>query len=272
MAAGAISGAVCGFLGVYIILNRMVFVSAAMAQVSSLGVMIAFWIASHARNLQDHSEDTLALVMALVFTLAFAAFLARQRMDMQLARIRSSEAVIGGAYILSSAFVLLLSDRVAQGAHDVANLLFGNAVVVDPVHLKLVSVMALPILAAHVWLYKDIYFISYDPTTARAMGYPVRVLQLFLLLSLGIVISVTTRTIGALPVFAFSTLPAVAALALFSNIRVILFAATLLGALSAVGGYGASFALSFPTGACMTAFAGAAMTIAVLLRIISNPR
>jgi zinc transport system permease protein len=264
--AGALAGAVCGFLGVYIVLNRMVFVSAAMAQVSSLGVMIAFWITSHQEAVHGHSEDSLALVMAMVFTLGFSLFLARSRSDLQLARVRSSESVIGTAYILSSALVLLLSDRIAQGAHDVSNLLFGNAVIVDAVHLQLLAAMTLPFLAVHIWLMKDVFFVSYDAPTARTMGYPVRSLQLFLLMSLGIVISICTRTIGALPVFAFSTLPAICALALFENVRVVFLVATVLGVLSAVGGYTASFVLSFPTGACMTAFAAAALFVGLLAK------
>jgi zinc transport system permease protein len=261
--AGAIAGAVCGFLGVYIVLNRMVFVSAAMAQVSSLGVMIAFWATSHAEAMKGHAEDSYALLMALAFTLGFSLFLARHRGDMQLSRVRSSESVIGYAYILSSALVLLFSDRVSQGAHDVSNLLFGNAVIVDPLHLKLLMAMTIPLLLVHVWLIKDIFFVSFDSSTARTMGYPVRALQLFLLVSLGVVISISTRTIGALPVFAFSTLPAICALSLFSNIRVVFVVALVLGALSAIGGYAASFVLSFPTGACMTAFSGAAVVFGI---------
>lgn len=266
--AGAISGAVCGFLGVYIVLNRMVFVSAAMAQVSSLGVMLAFWISSHAEAVQGHSEDTLALFMAMLFTLGFSLFLAKSRNDLQLARVRSSEAVIGTAYILSSALVILISDRVSQGAHDVSNLLFGNAVIVDATHLGLLSVIALPIFALHLWLLKDIFFVSYDAATARTMGYPVRVLHLFLLGSLGVVISICTRTIGALPVFAFSTLPAICAITLFQNIRIIFFVATVLGIFAASGGYAASFLWSYPTGACMTAFAGAALLMGVFVNVV----
>lgn len=266
VAAGAITGAVCGFLGVYVVLNRMVFVSAALAQISSLGVMLAFWISSHSSAHETHVDDTAALLLGIGFAVAFSIFLVRARADLQVARVRSSESIIGFAYIVSSAGVVLLGDRVSQGAHDVANLLFGNAVIVDGFHLALLACLTLPFLALHIWLFKDVFFVSYDATTAKTMGYPVRFLQLFLLLTFGIVISIATRTIGALPVFAFSTLPAMFALAIFENIYFVFAAATLMGVLSAVGGYAASFMLSFPTGACMSAFGGMALVAALLAK------
>ena len=51
VAAGAVIGALCGFLGVSVVLRRIIFVSAALTQVSGLGVAFAFYIKAFAVGL-----------------------------------------------------------------------------------------------------------------------------------------------------------------------------------------------------------------------------
>jgi zinc transport system permease protein len=267
VAAAAVTGAVCGFIGIYVILHRMVFLSAAMSQVSSLGVMIAFWLAQQrAEAGHAHTDDLWPLLFAGLFTSAFSAAIARGASARIGDRSKSSESLIGSVYLVSTAGLLLVGDRVTQGAHDVANILFGNAVAVDTPHLLMLAAICGPILLLHAWLRKDLVFISYDPSMATTLGYPVVALRIFLLVSLGMVISLGTRTIGALPVFSFSVLPPIACLALFQDLRWSFWASAGVGALSAFLGYLGSFVFSFPTGACMTVAAAGFLVIGRGLR------
>jgi zinc transport system permease protein len=267
--AGVVAGAVCGFIGIYVILHRIVFVSAAMSEVSSLGVMIAFLLAQQkAVETSQHTEDVLPLSFAAIFTGIFAAVMAGRASSRVGDRSKSAESFIGGVYLLSAAGMLLVGDRVTQGAHDVANVLFGNAVVVDNTHLILLVAVCVPVFILHAWLKKDILFASFDPAMAQTLGYPVGALRVFLLVSLGIVISIGTRTIGALPVFSFSVLPPIACLVLFQDLRYSFWASAFIGAASAFLGYMASFMFSFPTGACMTAAAGGFVVLAWVIKVV----
>ncbi len=273
VSAGVLIGLVCGFLGIYVVLHRIVFVSAAMSQVSSLGVMAAFYLAQLFGHESAHpAEDILPMVLASAFTGIFSVALAGSAAKRISDRSKSAEALIGAVYLFSTAGLLLIGDRVTQGAHDVSNILFGNAVTVDTPHLIFLGAVALPILIAHAWLKKDVLLVSYDPATAKTLGYPVGALRVFLIVSLGILISVGTRTIGAVPVFSFSVLPPIAALALFSDLNRSFLASALIGGASAFLGYLASFLFSFPTGACMTATASAFLVIASLARRLKPQR
>lgn len=267
--AGVVAGAVCGFLGVYVILHRIVFVSAAMSEVSSLGVMLAFLLAQHeAVEPAQHTEDILPLTLAALFTGLFSAVMATRTSARIADRSKSAESFIGAVYLLSAAGLLLVGDRVSQGAHDVSNVLFGNAVIVDQPHLLLLTAVCVPVFLIHWWLKKDILFISFDPVMAQTLGYPVGWLRVFLLVSLGIVISIGTRTIGALPVFSFSVLPPIACLAIFRDLKWSFWASAGMGAASAFLGYLVSFLFSFPTGACMTAVAGVFLLIGYFVRFL----
>ncbi len=93
-----------------------------------------------------------------------------------------------------------------------------------------------------------------------------RGLELLLLLVTSVV-SAATRALGA-PVFAFSVLPAVAALMVTSRLSLVFPLALLLGALSGAGGYLAAFVLEFPVGASQTAVAVALVLLAAPFKLL----
>ena len=79
--------------------------------------------------------------------------------------------------------------------------------------------------------------------------------ELLLNLATAVVISVATRAVGALPVFAFSVLPAAAALMLTDRMRLTIALSVLFGVVSAAVGYYVSWVEQLPTGATMVVVA-----------------
>jgi zinc transport system permease protein len=247
MIVGAVSGAICGFIGVYVVLRRIVFVGAMLSQVSSFGVALAFYLHEFSvLSLLSSLIDPFAL--SLVMTALAALFFALKR---EFFRI-SQEGVIGFGYLLASGVVVIIGNLITHEAHDIADILFGSAVVVEPKDVYIIpGVALLSILICWVF-FKDFIFVSFDPETARLFKYPVRVLNTVLLLTVGIVVAVTTRALGALPVFALLVLPSLTALFLTESLNWVFILSVLIGVLSAVLGYFFSFILSLPTGASIT--------------------
>ncbi|MBI4701677.1 MAG: metal ABC transporter permease [Deltaproteobacteria bacterium] len=237
--------AACAVVGVYAIMRRVVFLPAALSQISGLGVMLAFllgaWFPAFGTSVLGRPE-----LAAAVVTLGAALLLGWLPAPRRLSR----EAVIGIAYLASSALVIAIGDRIPQESQDVTNILFGNAVAVERGQMVVALVVSAAVLVAHALLLRPFLLVSFDPDTAAAHGVPVHTIDAALFLTLGLAISVATKTIGALPVFAFAVLPAAAALRLLGDVRLVLPAAALGGAASAFLGYWASFVWSLPTGAC----------------------
>jgi zinc transport system permease protein len=247
MIVGAVSGAICGFLGVYIVFRRIIFVSAMLTQVSSFGVALAFYLQGFsALSLFGSLIDPFSV--SLIMTGAAAIFFALTR---EFYRI-SQEGVIGFGYLIASGMVVIIGDRITQGSHDIADILFGSAVVVDPKEVFIVPAVAFLSFLVHWVFFKDFIFISFDPETAWLFKYPVRMLNTVLLFTVGVIVAVTTRALGALPVFALAVLPALTALFLTEKLNWVFVLAVLIGILSAVLGYYFSFILSLPTGASIT--------------------
>jgi zinc transport system permease protein len=261
--AGAIVGLVLGFLGVYVIAKRMVFLSAALSQCAGLGVALAFYGQAH-WGLSGLAGSP--RVGSLVVTLITALLLTTDRK----ATATRRDSLLGLAFLLGSAGTLAISTRIVRETQDIQSLLFGTAVAVLPEELRFVLYAALAMISLHLWWLRGFVAISTDPDSATVRGLPVRLLEATLLLSLALAISLFTQVLGALPVFAFSVLPAMAALRISIHIRMALLAAGLIGAASGFLGYLAAFQYELPVGASQTLVGIVLVLLAELVRRLAS--
>ena len=246
---GALAGALLGTLGVYVVLRRMVFVSAAVSEAAGLGVVAAF-AAQAFLGLPAFVADPLlgAAVVALLATRLFVADPIRLHL--------TRESVLGMVFVLSGAAALLLGSRIPQETHDIQHVLFGTAVMVRWADLIAVAAVTVGLLSTQVWLRRGMALATFDPEGATVQGLPVRHLDYLLFLSIGLAVAVTTHAIGALPVFALTVLPAVAALAVARRLVLALALACVPGLIAGASGYVVAYLLSLPVGASQAGVAG----------------
>lgn len=261
-----LAGGVLGFLSVYVVLRRMVFVSAAVAQSAGLGVALAFYMGIH-----------LGFEVEPVIGATALALLATMLLMMDPTRLRlTRESLLGLAYALSGGAAVLVGDRIAQESHDIQGILFGTAVLVTPEQLRTVAIASILVMVIHLWWYRGITFASFDRIGALVQGLPVRLLDGVLMVSIGVMVGVCARALGALPVFAFSTLSAIAALMLDLRLPWTFFVATLAGIVSGVGGYMFAYFFDFPVGGSQTVVAamlvGLAMGARALIQLVQRAR
>jgi zinc transport system permease protein len=255
---GLVAGAVLGFLGVFVVLRRLVFVSAGVTQSAGLGVALAFYLEIH---LGIHLDPLFgAAALALLATLAVS-------IDARTVRL-PRESLLGLVFALSGGAAVLLGDRISQEAHDIQAILFGSAVVVSQFNLAMVLVAGGAIMAFHLWWLHGLVFASFDPEAAMVQGLPVRLLNRTLFVAVGVMVGVSARALGSLPVFAFSVLPAAAALLTGMRLPWVFALATLMGAVSAVAGYLMAFFYRFPVGASQTVVASGFVVLAVFASAI----
>ena len=250
LAASVVAGALLGFLGVYVVLRRTVFVSAALTQLSTLGLVATLLVEERIHIESEHAGEQLAVAMAfsVVGALVLGAFRARRL---------PAEASVGAAWVAASALVVLGSSRLVHAAHDLGGMVFGNAVAVSASELAMVAIVAALCTAVHAAFAKEIAVTSFDPETARALGMRVPLWDAVLFLTIGIAIPPAARALGALPVFAFLTLPAAGALLLRVGFRPAFALAAAFGVVAAAAGYVLSWIWELPTGATMVALVAA---------------
>jgi len=259
LAASAIAAALCGYLGVFVVLRRIAFVSAALSQISGLGVALAFYVGSF-WGIDPHGPSTPFYAAPEVYALVLSCAASIALGLPARARRVNPESVVALAYLFAAASVVLVlrSPRIIQEAHEVSELIFGNAVAVRESHLVHLTIAAAIIGALHFFLFKDFLFASFDGEAARGVGYPVAFLDATLYLSLAVAAAVATRAIGTLPVFAFFVLPAGAALLWSQRLSIVVATSVAIAVAAAVLGYYLSFVYRLPTGPTMAALCGLA--------------
>jgi zinc transport system permease protein len=166
--------------------------------------------------------------------------------------------------VLAGALALIGASRLVHVAHDLGAMVFGNAVAVPTADLAMLAAIAAACAAVHALFAKELVFVSFDGETARALGLRAGLWNGLLYLTLGVAIPPAARAIGALPTFAFLTLPASAALLAGRRLPRIFALAAAIGAVSAAVGYSLSWTAQIPTGATMVAVAGAFLVPAAL--------
>ncbi|MBI5607704.1 MAG: metal ABC transporter permease [Deltaproteobacteria bacterium] len=256
--AGVVAGALLGFLGVFVVARRMVFLSAALSQAAGLGVAAAFWAQIHlglsGTWLGPTVGSTVATGLAALYLVGGTRG-ARWRPDGRL----------GWVYLMGAAGTLALGTRIVQEVQDIETILFGSAVAVAPADLHQLLVVASVLLALQLVGLRGFAQVAVDEDGARVRGLPTGLLGLLLVASLALAVSVTTRILGALPVFAFTVLPAMAALRVAPNLATAAWLAAVLGGAAGFLGYLAAFLFTLPVGAAQALVAGAEVLLTALV-------
>ncbi|MGC4095024.1 MAG: metal ABC transporter permease [Polyangiaceae bacterium] len=249
-----LSGAGLASLGVFVVLRRAVFVTATLSQAAGLGVALAFFAEIH------YGLPIPPVVSALALSVLFT-WLAGARVAPRLSR----ETAVGFTFVAASALAVLVGDCISQEAHDIAAILFGTAVLVRPLDLALVAAGTLASFTLLFWLGRALTFTGFDPEGAKVQGLPVRRLEGAFWAMFALEVSVATRALGSLPVFAFSVLPAASGLVLANELRIALALSVVIGVLSASLGYLGAFLFSLPVGASQAAAAATFFLLASAL-------
>lgn len=247
----------CSLLGVYVVLRRIVFVGAALAQISSAGIALAYWLAGlgFATTLARHPE-----ALSLAATLASVLFFAGTSRGPI-----PPDARIGVWYAVAAAAGILFIAKAAVGeAHDI--FLQGNILGItrgDTIELLVASV---PVVAGQFFFQKELLFTSFDRETARTLGYRVALWDLSFYLVLGFVISIAMQFAGVLLVFNFLVLPAVTGLLIARGMAGTFVVSSVAAILAAVAGFALSIPFDLPTGPTMIAVSGTVVVLAWVVR------
>lgn len=241
--------AVGSLLGVYMLLRRVVFVGAALAQLSSAGLALAAFLASAGVALGVLTDRYL---LALLFTVVGVAFLARQ--DHR--RGIPADARLGMAFVLAGGAAILLVARSATA--DLHDLFFGGDVLLmNRGELARLGLVGGAVLALHLGAMKEFVFVSFDPEMAATLGYRVRRWSLLLYLSAAALITVAIASAGVLLTFAYLVLPPISGLLLGKRLGAVFAWSVAAGVTGTLLGFLASIRLDLPTGATVIVALGA---------------
>ncbi|MDP2897955.1 MAG: metal ABC transporter permease [bacterium] len=230
--AGLLAGSVCAFLGVYVILRRIVFLGVALSEAAALGVALGLFVGWNA----EAAAFGLTLLTALLFSLSgrYEAL--------------SKESLIGWAYVVAAGVsIILIAKNPAAEAHGL-DVVSGTLLYSSKREIWQLGCVAGVVFLTFVSLHRMFIFVSFDKETARSMGLRTSLYELAFYACLGLSISLAMKTAGILFVFASLLIPAMISLTLFRQMWLILLGSVLVVLLSVPAGISLSFRADLPTG------------------------
>ena len=236
LAASVILGGICAYLGVFLILKRIVFVGAALSQMAAVGVVIGHMI--------GHKIGLNFEALAFLFSILGVLFFWLPVYGGSITR----ESLIGFSYIFASALAILIIAKDPLAEVENLDLFSGNILFVSDFDLLLISIISGLIFIVHMIFRKEFIFVSFDLTTAQTLKIPARFYDFLIYFTLGIAISVGIRSAGMLFIFSSLVIPAMTGLSLFQRLKWIFLASVLSIWLSSIIGIVVSYWFDFPTG------------------------
>jgi manganese/iron transport system permease protein len=242
-------GALAGAVGVLVVLRRLAFVGDALTHTVFPGVVIA------------HLLGRSLLLGALAFGVLTAVLLTgvgRHR------RVGDDAAL---AILLTSFFSLgvVLISRTRGFTADLTVFLFGRVLAVDRADLAqtlAVAAVAAVVLAA---LHKELVLGAFDRGGLAALGYPVLVLDVVLLLVIEATVVTSIPAVGTILAVALIVAPAATARLWTERLRATMALAAILGAASGIVGLVISFQWRLAAGATIVLVAAALFAVSLVV-------
>jgi ABC-type Mn2+/Zn2+ transport system permease subunit len=232
LASSSIIGLMCSYLGVYVVLRRIIFVGIALAQVSALGVATAVYF-----------EQDMAL-FAFLFTIAGVLLFSPEFGGKKLPQ----EAIIGISFVTAWAASILVLSKASHGEASMLNLVQGNILGTTRQDIYHLLWIFIPVGLVHILFYRQFLFTSFDPVMASTLNLSSKVWNFVFYLTLGLVVAVSIKVAGVLLTFSFLVLPAVTALAFVNTMKLNFLFAGIGALLASFTGLMLSFHLDLPTG------------------------
>jgi zinc/manganese transport system permease protein len=240
-----------GYLGLHVLLRKVIFVDLALAQIAAFGAVVAFYFGHEPGTL----ESTLfSLGAAILGAAIFAGSRVRRERVPQ-------EAIIGITYVIASAATIVIADRAPEGAEHIKELLAGAILWVTwPTVIKILTVCA-AVGVIHYLLRRRLTMISERPDEAFAAGINVRWWDFFFYVTFGVVITVSVEIAGVLMVFAYLVAPAIIALAAADSWATRIALAWIVGLLASALGLLASYHWDLPSGPAIVCTLGVLLVL-----------
>jgi manganese/iron transport system permease protein/iron/zinc/copper transport system permease protein len=232
MLVGVIAGALCGIVGVYVVLRGMSYIGHGLSHAITGGAIASF-------------------VMHVNFYLGAGVWgVVSALMINRVARRRSigADAAIGVVTTASFAVGILLISRFHKFTRNFDAALFGNILGVKLGDLFVVAGVTVAVLTIIFFTYRRLLFTTFDPEVAEASGVNTGRIDALMALILAATIVTTMNFLGVLLIAAALVVPAVVARMLTDSFAKMLLLSTVIGAVSGFAGMYLSWFLNVASG------------------------
>ncbi len=244
---GVIASIICGIIGSYVVVNRIVFISGSISHTAYGGIGLGYYLGFS------------PIIGATIFSLIAAIIIGMigQRAEQR------PDTVIGITWAVGMALGAIFVKLSPGYTADLMSYLFGNILTVPRMEMWYIFILSAIILGVVFTLYEDFRAVSFDEEFARVQGLPTSILNLILLCLVALTVVILIRIVGIILVIALLTIPAAIAIQCTSKLHIMMGISIILGICFTTGGLIISFFLDLPSGAVIIMVAALTFILAV---------
>jgi zinc transport system permease protein len=247
--AGVLASVICGVIGVYVVLKRIVFISGGIAHFSFSGVGFSYLV--------DINPMLSTIAFSLLAALSIGMIKEKIRLD--------EDSTIGMLWASGMALGIIFVGLSKGYATELISFLFGNILAVSRQDLAVMFVLTSIVIVTAVALFKELFILTYDEDYGRVMGLPTYSLNLLLLCLIALTVVVLIKIVGVILVIALLTIPAATSKLLVSTIRRIMLLAIAIGLVFTISGLFLSYYVDLASGATIVVVSTVGFFIVSLL-------
>jgi zinc transport system permease protein len=230
--AGLLASLVCGVIGTFVVVKRLVFVSGGISHAAFGGLGICYYLGADPR------------VGAVAVSLLMAVLLGMGKRE----RLRAQDATIGILWAVGMAIGIVFIHLAPGYAPDLMSYLFGSILTVTQADVLVSAVLTLVVLAVVALLYKELVAVAFDESFAVVQGIPVHRVLTLLLALIGLCVVMLIQVVGIVLLIALLTIPPMIALRLARRFTTVLLLSALIGMATTAAGLALSFRYDVPSG------------------------
>jgi len=249
MMAGVLASIVCGIVGPFIVVNRIVFISGGISHTTFGGVGLGYLLGF------NPIIGAAGFAVAAAMGVGLISRYARQRED----------TVIGIIWSIGMALGVIFIGLSPGYAPDLFGYLFGNILTVPFGDLVNMMVLSATVFLVVALFYRQFVAVSFDEDFASIVGLRVERLNILMLVLIALAVVVLIRVVGVTLVIALLTLPAAISVQHTHNLKIMMLFSTMLGIIFSIGGLLLSYAFNLASGATIVLVAGTAFFISSMV-------
>jgi zinc transport system permease protein len=233
IAATVLVNIVCGIVGTYVVIKKIVFISGGISHAAFGGIGLGYFLGVN------------PIITAVPFSLlsALAVGLISKRSKL------SEDAAIGIIWAVGMALGIIFINLTPGYAPDLFSYLFGNILTIPVSDLYIMLAMNLIIILIVALFFKEFNAISFDEEFSTVVGIPNRILYLVLLCMVALSVVILIRIVGIILVIALLTIPSSICRQFTYNIKKLIISSIVVGIILTLTGLWISYLLDLASGA-----------------------
>jgi ABC-type Mn2+/Zn2+ transport system permease subunit len=268
--AGWLSGILLAMVGVLVVAREQVFLSAAVAQASSLGIALGMWVGGLDLLMSVEWLRSDAFLSAMAVAFAVAAALTAGHADG--ANQFGAEAITGWVFLAAASGSTLILAHSPHGLEEIHRLLSSSLIGANEADVWLFAGLNIVTALGLIRFHRKILITAMDPLLAAAIGLHLRPWSILTASWLGLVVGLAMRSTGMLYTFGCLVLPSLLAKLVCREVRAMFVAAPLAAFLAAVAGFIIANEYDYPPAQTTVALLCAGVVVAWLIRRLLDKR